>query len=95
MEWIVRIEGENEKVERIRIVFDPMAEKIHFYGEFKPHNKSWEVFSEYIHEMEIDLDTMKEMMEKCVVTMRKRVKEYENLDKGFSVLKWVGFEEED
>ena len=27
--------------------------------------------------------------------MRKRLVEYDNLDKGFSVLKWVGFEEDE
>ena len=94
MEWIVNIEGENEKRERIRVSFEPMAEQIHFYGEYKPKNKEWVVFSEHIHKMEIDLETMKSLMEKCVVDMRKRVKEYENLAQGFSVLKWVGFEED-
>jgi hypothetical protein len=100
MKWIVRIEGENEKKERIKVVFDPMAEKVHFYGEYRADNRSgnnkdgWVVFSEFIHEMEIDLDEMKVMMENCLVQMRKRANEYENLNKGFSVLKWVGFEED-
>ncbi len=99
MNWIVRIEGENEKKERIRITFDPMAEQIHFYGEYKVHiranNVPWKVFSEHIHGMKIDLETMKSMMEKCIVDMRIRVKEYENLDKGLGVIKWVGLEEDE
>jgi hypothetical protein len=100
MEWIVRIEGENEKKERIKIVFDPMAEQIHFYGEYKTNNKvgsvkdGWVVFSEHVCKMEIVLNDLKVMMENCVVDMRRRVQEYENLEKGFSVLKWIAFEED-
>jgi hypothetical protein len=95
MEWIVKIEQtEEEKPQRIRVVFNPMAEEIHFYGEARVKNNQWFVFSEFIHIMEITLEQLQEMMEKAVVTMRKRLKEYENLDKGFSVLKKIGFEED-
>jgi hypothetical protein len=99
MEWIVKIEEtpdvENEKDQRIRILFDPMAEQIHLFGECKVKNNRWFVFSENIHEMKITLEELQERMEFVVIAMRKRLMEYENLDKGFSVLKWVAFEEED
>jgi len=95
MEWIVKIELTGEETpQRIRIIFDPMAENVHFYGEARVKHNKWIVFSEYIHGMKITLDELQEMMEKSVVTMRKRLEEYENLDKAFSVLKWVGFEDE-
>ncbi len=101
MEWIVRIEKtpdvENEREQRIRIVFNPMAEMIHFYGEVKLKNRlkisEWVVFSEDIHKMEIDLEQLQEKMSVVVTDMRKRLKEYDNIDKGFTVLKWIGFEE--
>lgn len=94
MEWIVKIEGEYEKTQRIRIVFDPLAEKIHFYGEVKVKPTQWVVFSCITNdEIKVVLDDLKNRMEECVIQMRRRFNEYENLDKGFSVLKWVAFEE--
>jgi len=95
MDWKIKIEQEEEAVpQRIKVIFDPMAEKIHLYGEARVKNNQWFVFSEFIHPMEITLEELQGMMEDVVVTMRKRLKEYDNLDKGFSVLKEVGFEEE-
>ena len=99
MEWIVKIEKtpdlEDETPQRIRFVFDPMAEKIHVYGEAKVKQNKWFIFSERIHKMEINLEGLQEQMEMVVVEMRKRLVEYDNLDKGFSVLKWVGFEDDE
>lgn len=95
MEWIVKIEGtEEEKKQRIRFEFNPLNEELIFYGEVKLKNNEWIVFSTFNHEMVIDLSQMQKKMEDVIVEMRKRLKEYENLDKGFSVLKWVGFEED-
>jgi len=95
MEWIVKIEQTDEEIpQRIRIVFDPMSEKIYCYGECRVKNNNWFVFSELIHGMKIDLTELQDVMEQAVVIMRNRLKEYENLDKGFSVLKWIGFEED-
>lgn len=98
MEWKVGIEKtpdvENEIQQRIRIQFSPMTESILFYGEAKVKNNLWDVFSEATHPMEITLEQLQEQMQIVVLEMRKRLKEYENLAKGFSVLKWVAFEEE-
>lgn len=99
MEWIVKIEetpdSEEEKQQRIRIVFNPMAEIIHFYGEVKLKNNKWFIFSEDTYPMKITLDELQLKMEIVVRTMRKRLEEYENLEKGFTVLKWVAFEEQE
>ena len=95
MEWIVKIEtGGEEKNQRIKIIFTPMGEEIWVHGEVKLKNNKWIVFSAEQHDMKVSLEELQELMEKCVVSMRKRLEEYENLDKGFSVLKWVGFEED-
>jgi len=98
MEWIVKIEKtpdvEEEIQQRIRFVFDPLNERLHAYGEAKVKNNQWFVFSEVGQEMKVDLEGLQSTMELAVVNMRKRLVEYENLDKGFSVLKWVGFEDE-
>lgn len=98
MEWIVGIEStpdvEDERKQRIRVVFDPIFEKIIFYGEVKLKNNKWVVFFEGFHGMKITLEELQEKMSFAVETVRKRLVEYENLDKGFSVLKWVAFEEE-
>ena len=102
MEWIVRIEKtpeiEDEKDQRIRIVFNPMVETIHFYGEVKLKNRQkiseWVVFSEDTYPMKITLDMLQLKMGLVVADMRKRLKEYENIEKGFTVLKWIAIEEE-
>ena len=45
--------------------------------------------------MKITLEQLQKKLEIVVEEMRKRLVEYENLDKGFSVLKEVAFVEED
>lgn len=91
MEWIIKIEGEQKQ--RIRVTFSPMRESIIFWGESKVKNNEWTVFSMFRHSMHIDLDQIQEMMAKTVVTMRMRLKEYNNVAEGFSVLKEVAFQD--
>jgi len=99
MEWKVGIEKtpnvEHEIQQRIRIEFSPLTENIFFYGEAKVKENRWFVFSEVSHDMTITLEELQEEMRIAIDTMRKRLLEYENLNKGFSVLKWIGFEEEE
>ena len=98
MEWIVKIEKtldvENEVLQRIRIQFSPMTDSIFFYGEARVKNNQWHLFSEETHSMYIELDKLQECMEKVVVKMRERLQEYENIAKGFTVLKEVAFKED-
>lgn len=92
MEWIIKIE--EEKNQRIRIKFYPQFERIIFFGEARVNNK-WSIFCKTSHEMKITLEQIQEKMEIVIILMRKRLLEYENLDKGFSVLKWISFVEDD
>jgi len=94
MRWIVNIETtDDERKQRIRIVFDPINEYNYFYGEVKLKNV-WVVFSENKYNIDIDLSAMQTIMTTLVSMMRRRLEFYENINKGFTVLKWVGFEEE-
>lgn len=93
MEWIVKIEEEDKQ--RIRIIFDPINEKICLFGEARVKNNKWFIFSRDEHDMEITLEQLQEKFESVIVLMKKRLVEYENLNKGFSVLKWVAFENEE
>ena len=94
MEWIVKIE--EEKHQRIKIVFDPLGEKIHFYGEARVKQNKWTVFSWFIYDgLGIQLEDIQKKMEDCMSQLRRRLKEYENLDEGFTVLKWVAFEDDE
>lgn len=91
MNWIVKIIGEDKQ--RIKVVFDPAEEKIHFFGEVKIKGNEWVPFSVETHKMVIELDQIQKTMAKAVKTMRKRLKEYNNLNEGFSVIKEVEFQD--
>ena len=93
MEWIVKIEGEEEKNQRIRIRFSPITETIFCYGECRVKNNKWDVFSRTTHGMKISSKELQNLMEETIIIMRKRLEEYNNLNKGFTVLKWIAFEE--
>ena len=91
MKWIVKIEGETNQ--RIKIEFQPIIEKLRFSGEYKPKNKEWEMFSMVYTPLNINLEDIQKAMSEVVETLKQRVKEYENIAKGFSVIKLVAFEE--
>ena len=93
MEWKVKIEEEDKQ--RIRIKFYPEFERIVFFGEARVKNNKWSIFSKKSHNMIITLDELTKMMEDVIVLMQKRLLEYENLNKGLKVLKWVSFVDED
>jgi len=95
MEWIVKIEGKGNTRKQIRIEFKPLEEEIHFFGEYKINGKA-NIFSHEIHSgIEISLEQIQTDMEIVLSSMNKRLKEYKNLDKGFDVLKWIAFEEDE
>ena len=66
-----------------------------FYGEARVKNNEWTVFSIFKHKMIIELDQIQEMMTKAVSHMRTRLKEYNNVNEGFSVIKEVEFKDAD
>jgi len=91
MKWIVNIEGKVDQ--RIMVVFDPMKEEVVFLGQFKPHNQPWVIFCEERYTMEIDLEAIQNQLSKVVRVMRERLKAYNNLAEGFTVLKLIAVEE--
>ena len=93
MEWKVTIE--NKPNQRILVRFDPMNEMIHFIGQYKPHNKEWFNFSEEIHSMEIDLETLQDMMTKAYNKMKERLVAYNNVAEGFTIIKEVKIQSEE
>lgn len=97
MEWIIKIEKnpeiEDERDQRIRVLFNPQLEIIQFFGEVKIKNNQWYVFSQDTHALKIDLDQLQQVMEGIVILMRKRLVEYENLAQGFTVLKEIAIKE--
>ena len=103
MQWIVKVQTEeDERKQRIRFVFDPLKEELRVTGECKINPTYWEIFSEanktFVSTNEkysITLDDLQELMSRVVIEMRPRIREYENLVKGFSVLKEVAFEEDE
>jgi len=98
MKWIVRIEKtpdvEDERDQRIIFEFIPLSESISIQGEAKVKNNEWVVFSSRLHSMTITLEQLQEEMEAVIVEMRKRLVEYENINKGFTVLKWIALEDD-
>jgi len=92
MEWIVKLTGESNQ--RIKIRLKPTEELLFIEGEFKPHNKEWVVFSTLSYNMVITLEELTVHMEDVVNKMRTRIKEYNNLNNGFKVLKEVEFVED-
>ncbi len=87
MEWKVTIEGKPNQ--RILVRFDPLAETIFFHGQFKPHNKEWYDFSIESYSMDIDLETLQEMMTKVYNKMKERLVAYYNVAEGFTAIKEV------
>lgn len=87
--WIVKIE--EEKNQRIKIEFNPLTETIIFYGQVRINNE-WETFSQDSHEMRISLEDITTKIGNVIALMRIRLIEFENLNKGFEIIKTIGFE---
>lgn len=92
MEWIVKITEQPNQ--RILVKFDPKKEELIFVGQYKPHNKQWVDFSEESYSMEIDLETIQNLLLKTYKKMKKRLLAYENISEGFSVIKEIEFTED-
>ena len=92
MEWKVTIEDKPNQ--RILVRFDPMNEMIHFIGQYKPHNREWVDFSKETYPMDIDLETLQDMMTKAYRKMKDRLVAYNNVAEGFTIIKEVKIQNE-
>jgi hypothetical protein len=103
MEWLVKIT--EKKDQRILVKFDPKSEEIKFIGQFKPNTKDlafldstterWVDFSEESYSMDIDLETIQELLYKTYKKMNERLEAYENIAKGFEIIKLIEMPEEE
>lgn len=93
MKWVVNIEG-NKKM-RILVTFEPQNELIVFHGQYKSIGLEWFDFSVLTHPMIIDLDSMKEMLEKVYNEMKNRIEAYDDLSNSFTILKNIEFISDD
>jgi len=92
MEWKVEIEGVANQ--RILVRFDPQAEMVYFMGQYKPKNREWVIFSQEEYSMNIDLETIQDILGKVVKKMRERLAAYNNIAEGFTLLKTIEVREE-
>lgn len=76
------------------VKFDPQNELILFVGQIKRNNNEWIDFCELSHDMIINLDEIKEILEKTCNILKKRYDAYIELSDGFSLLKNIEIIEE-
>jgi len=102
MEWIIKIEGKNDR--RILITLDPLRESIIFTGQFKPKAKDmvssdikngfiWVNISEDLHSMKIDLNEIQEIITNIYHQMEKRLAVQQDLAEVFNVFKAIKIKE--
>lgn len=87
MIWYIDIEGKRNQ--RIMVKFSPKEELIYFIGQYKPHNKPWEDFSEITNAIDINLDVMKEKIFESFELLDKRLRIYIDLENSFKLLKTI------
>jgi len=101
MEWIIKIF--NKPKQRILVKFIPQKEQIIFTGQVRLSNNNfvrfdsktnlWVDFSEEIHPMRIDLETIQELLYKVYEKMNERIKIHEDLSKSFIVINTIEINE--
>jgi len=102
MEWQVKIEGKPKQ--RILVSFDPQGELIIFRGQYKTSVKDWTTndgkrsewidFSNEKYSMNINLETIQELLLKVYNVMNERIVIHEDLTKSFEIIKTVEIKEE-
>jgi hypothetical protein len=101
MEWIIKLEA--KKNQRILIKFDPQAELIYFYGQYKPSMKDivnfdqrkatpWVDFSMESYSMNITLELINEMMVKVYKKMNERLEIYQDLSQSFIAIDTIALQ---
>jgi hypothetical protein len=93
MEWKVKIEGKENQ--RIVVKFNPEVEHLYFYGQYKPHNQNWVVFSENKCDInDVDVKMIKEKLLSTYEVMKKRLDKYNEIAEGFTLIKVIEIQEE-
>jgi hypothetical protein len=83
--WIVEIE--NKPNQRIIVIYNPLEDKLEFYGQYKMRNE-WVNFSVETTN-NLTLDMIQEKLLSIAETMDMRVKTYEDLQKSFALIKKI------
>ena len=93
MEWIVKIEKNNNK--RIVVRVDPKNDAILFIGQIKPKNAEWVDFVEESVSIYINLETIQKVLEKIYLKLSERYDAYKNIAEGFEIIKIIGITDDD
>lgn len=86
MEWFVYIE--NEKNQRIKVNFLPEKEQLMFTGQYR-RNAVWFDFSTTSIPIDLQLTHINTALHIVYTTMKSRIKQYENIAKGFTVIRTI------
>ena len=91
MEWNIKIE--NKPDQRILVVFEPKYERIDFIGQRRV-KMTWITFSEETHPMNIDLETIQDLLLKVYKKMNERIEVHDDLINSFGLIKLIEIKEE-
>ena len=101
MEWIVKIE--NVLNQRILVNFNAETNELIFIGQYKPHSKDWINFSKIAKPLwnnlispnseSIDGEIIKTSLFDAYEEMNKKIKLYEEINEGFSLIKVIEIKE--
>lgn len=93
MKWIVKIDG--KKDQRIVILFEPQSDELVFIGQYRAVSNSleWFDFSEERCSIDIDLETIQNMLLSTYEKMKIKIEVYNNIAEGFSIIKTIEIQE--
>lgn len=93
MKWIVKIDGKKDL--RIVIKFVPQSDELVFIGQYRAVSNSleWFDFSEERCSIDIDLETIQNMLLSTYEKMKIRIEAYNNIAEGFTVIKTIEIQE--
>ena len=84
---------ELQEDQRIQVVFEPKYERINFTGQRRV-KMTWITFSEESHPMEIDLETIQDLLLKVYKKMNERIVIHDDLIDSFGLIKLIEIKEE-
>jgi len=93
MKWIVKIEEKDNQ--RIVVEFNPIKELLFFYGQYKPHNKEWMIFSEDSHNIyDVNVEIIQQKLLNTYEVMKKRLDKFDEINEGFTLIKIIEIQNE-